>query len=86
MLALSMRCASHAATFSKSLVCLAFGRVHGLLGAHAAAGAAVDAVYVSVQPHLAGTEVQVPPPPSRGVVAGRCRCPAGAHEAPSTPP
>nr|WP_232050026.1 hypothetical protein [Actinoplanes sp. OR16] len=29
MLALSMRCASQAATFSKSAVCRAFGRAHG---------------------------------------------------------
>ena len=29
-------------------------------------------------PHLAGTDVQVPPAPSGGVVAGRCRCPRAA--------
>src|SRR4029453_8304704 len=71
MLVLSIRCASQATTFSKSLVCRAFGRCpRHLLGADPTAGAAVDAVDVGFQPHLAGAEIQVPPATPGRVVAG----------------
>ena len=56
-----------------------------VLGADSTAGAAVDAVDVGFQPHLAGAEVQVPPPAPRRVVAGLRGRAAGAEEPASAP-
>lgn len=79
MLLLSMRCASQATTFSKSVVCRAPGRA----AAPARCGAAR---MTGFEPDLAGAEVEFPPPTPGGVVA-RFRCPrAGADQPASAVP
>jgi hypothetical protein len=75
MLVLSVRWASQATMFSKSLVCRGVWASPGhLLGADAPARAAVDAMDVGFEPHSACPEVRVPPVATRRVVtSGRRR-------------
>jgi len=86
MLALSPRCASHAATFSKSVVCRALGRAHSTCSVRTRQQDRQSMRWMSASSQTwQAPKSKCPPLSARRVVTGHHRCPTRAHEAPTAP-